>query len=314
VAARFAQAMTREEPRCKPPPKIDPDSLAALPRSPGVYIFRGEGALPLYIGKSVDIRARVMSHLRARDEARMIAQTRRVDFIGTAGEIGALLQEARMIKEQRPLFNIRLRRSRTLCSILLRRTPAGVVPEFVDATTHALGSTPDLYGLFASRHAARMRLRELAHEHALCLALLGLEGYAGRGCFGLQIRRCRGACVGKESRSEHDERLSAALVEHQVHCWPYRGAVDIVEEAGGWVQRHRVHNWGYVGTWCSKSGGALPDAAMASFDPDVYKILVKPIMLGSARLDVAGGVGARSRTAAPGSGYSSRLHDEIACR
>ena len=34
---------------------IDPDSLAALPRSAGVYIFRGEGTLPLYIGKSVDI-------------------------------------------------------------------------------------------------------------------------------------------------------------------------------------------------------------------------------------------------------------------
>ena len=45
--------------------KIDPESLAALPRTSGVYIFRGDGTLPLYIGKSVDIRARVMSHLRA---------------------------------------------------------------------------------------------------------------------------------------------------------------------------------------------------------------------------------------------------------
>ena len=77
---------------------IDPDSLAALPRSAGVYIFRGEGTLPIYIGKSVDIRARVMSHLRAPEEAEMIAQTRRIDFIGTAGEIGALLLEARLIK------------------------------------------------------------------------------------------------------------------------------------------------------------------------------------------------------------------------
>jgi len=34
--------------------KIDPESLAALPRTSGVYIFRGEGTLPLYIGKSVD--------------------------------------------------------------------------------------------------------------------------------------------------------------------------------------------------------------------------------------------------------------------
>ena len=74
----------------------DPDM-----RSSGVYIFRGEGTLPLYIGKSVDIRARVMSHLRAPDEAKMMAQTRQVDCIETAGEIGALLLEAQMIKAHR---------------------------------------------------------------------------------------------------------------------------------------------------------------------------------------------------------------------
>lgn len=105
--------------------KIDADSLAALPRAAGVYIFRGDCRLPLYIGKSVDIRSRVMSHLRAPDEASMIAQTRRIDFIETAGEIGALLLESRMIKEQNPLFNQRLRRIRTLCSIRLGQTDAG---------------------------------------------------------------------------------------------------------------------------------------------------------------------------------------------
>lgn len=88
--------------------QIDPESLAVLPRTSGVYIFNGEGTLPLYIGKSVDIRSRVLAHLRAEDEAEMIAQSRSVDFVETAGEIGALLLEARLIKQQSPLFNIRL--------------------------------------------------------------------------------------------------------------------------------------------------------------------------------------------------------------
>jgi len=81
------------------PHQIDPASLDALPRTSGVYIFKGEGTLPIYIGKSVDIRSRVLAHLRAEDEAEMIVQTRRVDFIETAGEIGALLLEARLIKQ-----------------------------------------------------------------------------------------------------------------------------------------------------------------------------------------------------------------------
>jgi excinuclease Cho len=73
---------------------IDPQSLDTLPRSSGVYLFKGEGSLPIYIGKSVDIRSRVLAHLRAVDEAEMMAQTTRVEFIETAGEIGALLRVA----------------------------------------------------------------------------------------------------------------------------------------------------------------------------------------------------------------------------
>ena len=39
--------------------------LEELPKQPGVYIFHGESdTLPLYIGKSVNIRSRVLSHLR----------------------------------------------------------------------------------------------------------------------------------------------------------------------------------------------------------------------------------------------------------
>ena len=52
----------------KEPSLLDAASLAALPRGPGVYIFRGDGKLPIYIGKSVDIRSRVLAHLRAEEE------------------------------------------------------------------------------------------------------------------------------------------------------------------------------------------------------------------------------------------------------
>lgn len=76
----------------------DPVAMVALPRSSGVYIFKGDGQLPIYIGKSVDIRSRVQAHLRAKDEAEMMAQSRRVEFIETAGEIGALLLESHLIK------------------------------------------------------------------------------------------------------------------------------------------------------------------------------------------------------------------------
>ena len=236
-----------------------------------------------------------MSHLRTPEEQRMIAQTRRVDFIETAGEIGALLLESQMIKAQSPLFNQRLRRIRSLCSIRLSATKEGLVPEIVSSKSVKLGETPELYGLFSSPHAASGKLKALAQEHMLCLSALGLEKTSQRGCFGLQIKSCLGTCVGKEDRRTHDQRLHAALMDSQVQVWPFAGPVDVVEETNGWVQRHRVHNWCYLGTQCSKTGdnGLSSDAETSSntsnnpeFDLDSYKILVKPIMLGSVRIEL----------------------------
>ena len=265
---------------------IDPASLAALPRSAGVYIFQGVGTLPLYIGKSVDIRSRVLAHLRAEDEAAMIAQSRRVDYIETAGEIGALLLEARLIKEQSPLFNIRLRRLHNLCAIQLTEKAGERAPVVVSGQDVPVGRTDDLYGLFGSVHAAQSKLRELADQHRLCLGLLGLEKISPRGCFGLQVKTCLGACVGQEARQDHDQRLFSALLDLKVHAWPYPGAVDLLESNGDWIQRHRIQDWRYMGTWCSRSQQMVRHEQLR-FDLDTYKILVKPLMLKTARIEPA---------------------------
>ena len=268
---------------------IDPASLAALPRTPGVYLFMGEGALPVYIGKSVDIRSRVLAHLRAEDEATMMAQSRRVEFIETAGEVGALLLEAQLIKQKNPLFNIRLRRQRSLCSIRLAEQDGFITPEVVSGKHVAVGQADDLYGLFSSVHAARTKLRELSDLHGLCLGLLGIEKIGQRGCFGLQVKSCLGACVGREDRRAHDQRLFSALADLKVHAWPYTGAVDLVEQRDDWIQRHRIQDWRYQGTWCSRTSKISPHGTQG-FDLDTYKILVKPILMGSIRIEPMGEV------------------------
>jgi hypothetical protein len=214
----------------------------------------------------------------------MIAQTRRIDFIETAGEIGALLLEAQMIKAHSPLFNIRLRRLRNMNSIRLADSGNGVNPEIVSSKDTDIGQVDGLYGLFSSQRSAQEKLRELAKEHELCNALLGLEKLSKRSCFGVQIKTCRGACVGHEARAEHDQRLFSALMDMKVHAWPYPGAIDLVEATDSWTQKHRIHNWRYLGTWCSKTNGNSGDAQTA-LDLDTYKIFVKPIMLGTALIE-----------------------------
>ena len=260
------------------------EQVSDLPRAPGVYVFHGDGNLPLYIGKSIDMRSRVQSHLRNPDEARMLSQTRRIEAIETAGEIGALLLESQMIKTQSPLYNQCLRRVKKLCSLQLVQKKDGWQTAVVDEKTVAFGQTPQLYGLFSSRHAVRQKLQSLAQQHRLCLQLLGLETVNPRGCFGWQIRQCAGACVGHEARTAHDDRLLQAL------AWPFPGAVHLVERRGDWVQKHRINHWSYQGTWCSQKGAWIERReGFAGFDADSYHIVVKPVLLQTLAIEPVDG-------------------------
>jgi len=258
------------------------DSLADLPTTPGVYVFHGaSGDLPLYIGKSVNIRSRVMSHLRTADEARMLKQTEKITCIRTTGEIGALLLEARLIKEQQPLFNQKLRRTRQMCSLRIE----GDKPEVVYSNQIDFSSTPDLYGLYASRHAATEALKNIADEQRLCLSVLGLEKLSSdRPCFRAMLNRCAGACHGKETLATHRARLLESLSQSRVICWPYPGAIGLIERLGDETQIHVVKNWFYLGSVATVEQARTLHHTAPGFDSDGYKILCKPIMNGSAQI------------------------------
>ena len=251
-------------------------ALQGMPAAPGVYIFHTQGdSLPLYIGKSVNLRARVLSHLRNPDEARLLRQATHISHIRTAGEIGALLLEAQLIKQQQPLYNQKLRRNRQLCALQLRDGK----PEVVHARDMDFASTAGLYGLYSSRTAALQALHELADAHALCLATLGLEKLpAGRPCFRFMVKRCHGVCCGHETLAEHAQRLQTALEGLQIATWPYAGAIALKERCNDLKQLHVLHNWCYLG-----SASTLPQArklakVAAGFDADGYKILCRPIL------------------------------------
>jgi len=252
--------------------------LEAMPKHPGVYIFHGDSeAMPLYIGKSVNIRSRVMSHFRTPDEASMLRQSRRVSWICTAGEIGALLLEARLIKEQQPLFNKRLRRNRQLCSLRVE----GGKPQVVYAREVDFSSSPHLFGLFANRRTALQSLQSIADEEKLCYGLLGLEPLSrGRPCFRSALKRCAGACCGKESVEEHNSRFLAAMARMQLVCWPWQGPIGLKESFGEMTQYHIIHNWLWLGSVNTPGEAAALLRTPAGFDHDGYKILCKPLLSG----------------------------------
>ncbi len=262
------------------PPHLDAAQIDDIPDGPGVYLFHGENDLPLYIGKSTRLRTRVLSHFSADHlsdrELSLSQQVRRIDWIETAGELGALLKEAELIKRLQPTHNRRLRRSRELCTW---RLSADLVGDWQLELVHAgeldFGRQDSLYGFFRSRREAMKRLRALAAEHALCPPLLGLERRVpGERCFAFQLKRCRGACGGHESAQAHALRLIEALHALKVECWPHDGPIGIRE--GGAM--HVVDAWRYLGA--AQDDASLEEILSSGrphFDLDIYRILVKAL-------------------------------------
>lgn len=271
------------------PSHLPDDVLDDIPDTPGVYLFYGENDLPLYVGKSVHLRQRVMSHFSADHklykEMRLSQQLHRIEWRETVGEIGALLLEAQLVKSLQPIHNRRLRRQGSLCAWRLRDDARGASrPELSYAGDPDFGRTDAVYGLFSSRRKAESTLRELAERHQLCLVQLGLEGRAqsDKPCFAWQLQRCKGVCIGQEPAALHHARLVSALSSLRVKTWPFQGAVGLIEQgSGGKKAIHLVNNWCYLGT--AESEEALEDLIEQSparpvFDMDTYKILSKALM------------------------------------
>src|SRR4051812_7128943 len=83
--------------------KVD---CSALPEEPGVYVFRNAEGQALYVGKSVDIRARAKAHFRpSSPDTGWVTQAETVDWEETHSEVGALLLEHKLIKQLRPPGN-----------------------------------------------------------------------------------------------------------------------------------------------------------------------------------------------------------------
>ena len=266
------------------PPQLPPDALEGLPDGPGIYRFFGVNDLPLYIGKSVNLRERVRSHFssdyRNANDLRLSAEIRRLDWIETAGELGALLLESRLVKDVAPLHNARLRRRRTTC--VLRLPSLTAPPEtlrFDEVDWDARGAGAEtLYGPFSSPRAVREMLEAIAGEEGLCWRQLGWEKRGGP-CFARQVRKCRGACIGEESPEVHHLRLATALARWKLADWPFAGPVALVERdaARGREEAHVVHRWRHLGTARDEDEArSLAEGRREpEFDPDIYHLLRK---------------------------------------
>ncbi len=190
------------------------EKIRALPKSPGVYLFKDRQGVVLYVGKAKDLRSRVGSYFqssadllntRGPEIAHMAAQAADIDYLECETEVDALLQENRLIKDIQPAYNERLRDDKSFP--YLEITTSDDFPGvYVTRTPRLKGSK--LYGPFT--HAAGLRDAVNAMQKVFKFRTCELEILDGdesrrhfRPCLLHAIHQCTAPCADLISREDY---------------------------------------------------------------------------------------------------------------
>jgi len=260
-------------------PSIPPhlkDIIKSLPESPGVYFFYGADGSPLYIGKSINIKERVLSHFaastRITTDIKLSSSVFSIECEKTPGELTALLLESRRIKELQPIHNKKLRQTRQLTVIRESTDEHGYKKAQVELVTGTLDSTEDVLRICKSKRQAQTFLSTVAEEHTLCPKLLGLEKRSGS-CFAFHLEKCHGACVNKEPPAAYNLRFLEAFLSYKLKRWPFSGPVLIHEGQETWEEYLLIDQWCFLGSVSNEDELWERNEDSYEFDYDTYKLL-----------------------------------------
>jgi DNA polymerase-3 subunit epsilon len=267
------------------PSNVDQQAVESLPESCGVYLLHGKDGELLYVGKSVNIRERVRSHFSSDHtssrEMKMCQQVHRVEARTTAGELGALLLESKLIKELRPIYNVAARRHRDIVIARKSVTMGGyssVQLEEIDYIKR--GDAASILAIFKHMKQGREYLDRISKEHRLCQKLIGLQR-TNSYCFAYHLHQCNGACVGEEDPVIYNARVEMAFAERRIKAWPYNGAILIEErdEFTGDGEVFLVDQWCLVSSFrYAEHGYQLKISGPHRFDYDAYKIISRYVL------------------------------------
>jgi excinuclease ABC subunit C len=182
------------------------ERLRRVPKSPGVYVFKGTGERVLYVGKAKDLRMRLRSYFRKsasldRRKQAMVRDVRDFSTIVTSGELEALALEANLIKQYRPRFNVILRDDKNYPYLKLTLDETWPCLEIVRRPARDKAMYFGPYVMSSSMYEA---LRFIKRNFGIRPCRYRLDTRKpGRPCIQHQMGRCPAPCAGLVSPGQY---------------------------------------------------------------------------------------------------------------
>jgi excinuclease ABC subunit C len=129
---------------------------------PGVYQMLGADGDPLYVGRSIRVRTRLLSYFRAppgEKATKLIRETGRIRWEYIPNEFSTLVREMKLIQRSQPRFNVQHKRKRMYAFVKLTRE---IAPRIL-SVTRAVPDGSLYFGPFPAVGKVGATVRELAH-------------------------------------------------------------------------------------------------------------------------------------------------------
>jgi excinuclease ABC subunit C len=184
--------------------------LALLPEAPGVYLHKNKQGKVIYVGKAKLLTHRVRSYFHTGTEKdpktqALVNQIRDVDYIVTDTDADALVLENQLIKEYRPLYNVRLKDDKAYPYLRINlKEPFPRIS--VVRTIEQDGAR--YFGPYTNVHAMRRTLNFAAGAFQVRTCDLDLpEQTVPRPCLDYQIGRCSAPCTDYDTLEGYGQKV-----------------------------------------------------------------------------------------------------------
>jgi len=256
---------------------------------PAVYRMLDPTGRVIYVGKAKQLRSRLLSYFRAsypeEKAARILQAAADIEWDYVPSEFAAFLGELRQIRRYRPVFNVRMNRTRRAAFIKVSDGPA---PKIYVGNTPA-GDGVRHYGPFVGVGCLQdgvklvndlLGLRDCALRMPIVYReqgdLFTKDGRAA--CLRHEIGNCAGPCAGFVSESDYHGRVEAAIafiegrdvapLDTVIAEMTDASDADDFERAAWWRERFDTLTW-LMGA-CSQVHATLDNMSFVYVDPGVY--------------------------------------------
>lgn len=203
TSKKIIQETVKKDPKRQLEPKLI-DIIESTPSIIGVYYIHKKNGSIIYIGKSKNIKKRLLQHFTNdnRKSKKIQLEVDSVTYEETGNDLIAQLKESEEIKQNKPIFNHALKRTLYEYQLSSFKDTNG----YINLKIEKADEGKNAINTFSNYQQAKLFLFKITEEFRLCQKLNGIHKTTSN-CFLFSIKQCNGACIEDESPKVYNKRL-----------------------------------------------------------------------------------------------------------